>query len=135
MATLKVPEKICRRFIHAAVLLSMLDPMCGEASIQSLDEDPAKTELTREQFLKRKFLDSFALICAVRKERESVSAACIEEGEAQGTIVRASNAGVSEGTLEMLRAIIDKLKIISSGGSPPKPLKPPDLNLYSDGQN
>jgi hypothetical protein len=110
--------------------------MRGKASNQSLDEDPAKTELTREQFLKRKFLDSFALRCAVRKERDSVSAACIEEGEPQGTIVRvASNAGVSEGTLEMLRAIIDKLKIIASGGLPPKPLKLPDLNLYSDGQN
>jgi hypothetical protein len=50
MATLEVPEKIRRRFIHAAVLLSMLDPVRGEASTQSLDEDPAKTELTREQF-------------------------------------------------------------------------------------
>jgi hypothetical protein len=131
MGTLEVPEKIRRRFIHAAVLLSMLDPVRGEASTQSLDEDPGKTELTREQFLKRKFLDSFALICAVRKEGDSVSAACMEEGEPQGTIVRvASNAGVSEGTLEMLRAIIDKLNIIASGGYLPRPLKLFDLNFY-----
>ncbi|KFY98359.1 hypothetical protein V500_01724 [Pseudogymnoascus sp. VKM F-4518 (FW-2643)] len=40
----------------------------------------------------------------------------MEEGEPQGTIVRvASNAGVGKGTLEMLRAIIDKLNIIASG--------------------
>jgi hypothetical protein len=131
IGTIEVPEKIRRRFIHAAVLLSMLDPVRGEASTQSLDEDPAKTELTREQFLKRKFLDSSALICAVRKEGDSVSAACMEEGEPQGTIVRvASNAGVSEGTLEMLRAIIDKLNTIASGGYPPKPLKLFDLNFY-----
>jgi hypothetical protein len=101
----------------------MLDPVRGEASSHGLDEDPAKTELTREQFLKRKFLDSLALICAVRKEGDCVSAACLEEGEPQGTVVRvASNAGVSEGTLEMLRAIIDKLNVIASGGSPPEPL-------------
>jgi hypothetical protein len=72
MDSLEIPEKIRRRFIHAAVLLSMLDPVRGEASTQSLDEDSAKTELTGAQFLKRKFLDSFALICAVRKEGDSV---------------------------------------------------------------
>jgi hypothetical protein len=58
MATLEVPEKTRRRFIHAAALLSMLDP------VRSLDEDPTKTELTREQFLKRKSwtpLPSYAL--------------------------------------------------------------------------
>jgi hypothetical protein len=100
MATLEVPEKIRHRFIHAAVLLSMLDPVRDEASTQSLDDDPAKPVPTREQFLKRKFLDSFALICAVQKERDSVSAACMEDGERQGTIVRvASSAGVSDGKL------------------------------------
>jgi hypothetical protein len=54
----------------------------------------------------------------------------MEEDEPQGTIVRvASNAGVSKGTLEMLRAIIDKLNIIASGG-PPKSLKLFDFNFY-----
>ena len=131
MAKLVVPKKVQCRFIQAAVLLSMLDPVRGEASTQSLDEDPAKAEPTREQFLKRKFLDAFALICAVRKEGDSVSAACMEEGEPQGTIVRvASNAGVSKGTLEMLRAIIDNLNIVASGGPPPKPLKLFDFNFY-----
>jgi hypothetical protein len=100
MATFEVPQKIRRRFIHAAVLLSMLDPVRDEASTQSLDDDPGKPEPTREQFLKRKFLDSFALICAVQKEGDSVSAACMEDGERQGTIVRvACSAGVSDGKL------------------------------------
>jgi hypothetical protein len=102
----------------------MLDPVRGEASIHSVDEDPTTTELTREQFLKRKFLDSFALICAVRKGGDSVSAACIEEGGSQGTIVRiASNTGVSERTLVMLRAIIDQLNIIASEGPLPNSLQ------------
>lgn len=131
MVTLEVPKKTRHRFIQAAVLLSMLDSVRGEASTQSLDEDSAKMEPSREQFLKRKFLDSFALICAIRKEGDSVSAACMEEGEPQGTIVRvASNAGVSKGTLEILRAIIDKLNIIATGGPPPKPLKLFDFNFY-----
>jgi hypothetical protein len=103
MSTLEVAGKVRSRFIHVATLLSMLDPVHGEASTHSLDEDHTKTELTREQFLKRKFLDSFALICAVRKEGDSVLAACMEEGKPQGTIIRvASNAGVREWTLEML---------------------------------
>jgi hypothetical protein len=80
MSTLEVTGRVRSRFIHVATLLSMLDPVRGEASIHSVDEDPTTTELTREQFLKRKFLDSFALICAVRKGGDSVSAACIEEG-------------------------------------------------------
>lgn len=43
MATLEVPEKVRRRFIHVAVLLSMLDSV-REVCTRRLDEDPAKTE-------------------------------------------------------------------------------------------
>src|SRR5258708_39522451 len=115
MATLEVPEKIRHRFIHAAILLSMLDPVRDEASTQSLDDDPAKPVPTREQFLKRKSLDSFALICAVQKEGDSVSAACMEDGERQGTIVRvASSAGVSDRKLYFY-----SLDMTSSGHSRP----------------
>ena len=71
MAVLKVRS----RFIHAAVLNS-------GCSIESLDdEEPAKMELKEEQLLNRKFLDFIILICTVRRGGDSVSVACLEEGE------------------------------------------------------
>ncbi|KAF1828420.1 hypothetical protein BDW02DRAFT_574885 [Decorospora gaudefroyi] len=63
-------------------------------------KNPHEIETPRERLLKRKFLDSFALLCATKKNGDSVSAACMEEGSPQGRIIRiASNAGVRESTL------------------------------------
>ena len=47
----------------------------------------------------------------------SVSAACLEEGLPQGTIVRiASNSGVRENTLGQLRELVNVLNDVASGG-------------------
>ena len=67
----------------------------------------------------RKFLNSFALICAIKKDGDSVSAAYIEEGAPQGTIIRvASNSGVSKKTLSELRELVAILNSIGSAGTP-----------------
>ena len=68
------------RFIQAAVLLHALNPVRGEPTGYGLDQDPYDIETPRERLLKRKFLDFFALLCATKKDGDTMSAACIEEG-------------------------------------------------------
>jgi hypothetical protein len=118
MGPLEITGNVRDRFIQAAVLLYMLDPLRGEPTGYGLDQDPYEIESPRERMLKRKFLDSFALVCAIRKDGDSVSAACIEEGLPEGTIIRvASNSGVREETLNQVRDIVDILNHIASGGN------------------
>ena len=97
MALLELTGNVRNRFVEAAVLLRMLDPVRGEATVHGLDQVSHEMITPRERLLKRKFLDSFALICAIKKDGDSTSAACMEEGAPQGTIIRiASNAGIGE---------------------------------------
>ncbi|KAL1845423.1 hypothetical protein Plec18170_009779 [Paecilomyces lecythidis] len=113
MTPLCVTGKVRSRFMHAAVLLRSLDPVRGEPTSHDLDLNDASQN--RERVLKRKFLDSFALICAAEKGGDSVSAACLEEGQPQGTIIRiASNTGVEPTVVSQVRSIIDDLNSIAS---------------------
>jgi hypothetical protein len=71
------------RFMHsaAALLQSMPDPVRAEVTTHRL-EDPEHDRFGKgSNFLRGKFLDSFALVCVARKgaETDSVSAAWIEE--------------------------------------------------------
>lgn len=118
MATsFEITGNVRDRFIQAAALLRLLDPVRGEPTAYSLDQDSNTVEGLRELLLKRKFLDSFALVCAIKKDGDCVSVACLEEGRPEGTIVRiASNAGVSEGTMISLRNILGLLQKISFKG-------------------
>jgi hypothetical protein len=120
MAPLEITGNVRNRFVQAAVLLHMLDPIRGEPTAYGLDQDVYDIETPRERLLKRKFLDSFALICAKKPGGDSVSAACIEEGSPQGTVIRiASNAGVQEGTLIRVRELVDTLNSVAKGGTLP----------------
>ncbi|ETI20558.1 hypothetical protein G647_08595 [Cladophialophora carrionii CBS 160.54] len=103
------------RFVQAAALLHLLDPVRGEPSAYGLDQDSNTLEQNRERLLKRKFLDSFALICAKKKDGDTVSAACLEEGRPEGTIVRiASNQGVAQSTLAELRELVAVLNGVAA---------------------
>lgn len=118
MTLIGITGNVRNRFIQAAVLLHMLDPVRGEPTAHGLDQDLHGIETPRERLLKRKFLDSFALVCATRKDGDSVSAACMEEGMPQGTIIRiASNSGVRESTLSQLRELVHTLNSVASGGT------------------
>ena len=113
--SLEIVGNVRERFIQAAALLRLIDPVRAEPTVYGLDEDSPNLQSPRELVLKRKFLDSFALICATRKNGDSVSAACLEEGGPTGTIVRiASNSGVSDETLSHLRNILGLISSISS---------------------
>lgn len=112
-----ITGKLRDRFVQAAVLLHLFDPVRGEPTIHGLDQDPHEVEAPRERLLKRKFLDSFALLCAIEKDGNSVSATCMEEGAPHGTIIRvASNAGVHEKTLTQLRQILGLLNGVADSG-------------------
>jgi hypothetical protein len=103
---LEITGNVRERFVQAATLLYLLDPVRGEPTTYGLDQDALNLQEPKERALKRKFLDSFALICATRQDRDAVSAASLEEGGPEGTVVRiASNAGVSEQTLSQLQSI------------------------------
>ncbi|KAF5843983.1 hypothetical protein GGP41_003157 [Bipolaris sorokiniana] len=98
----------------------MLDPVRGESTAHGLDQDPHEIETPRERLLKRKFFDSFALLCAIKKDGDSASAACMEKGSPQGTIIRiVSDAGVRESTLHQLQQILDSLNGVADTGELP----------------
>jgi hypothetical protein len=103
------------RFLEVAVLLRLLDPVRGEPSVHGLDQDSYESGTQREAFLKRKFLDSFALICATKKEGGSVSAACMENLPDGTTIRITSNAGVSENVLHRIRELVNILNDVGCG--------------------
>ena len=117
MTPMELTVNMRNRFIQAAVLLRMIDPVQGEAMVHGLDQDIHEMTTLRERLLKRKFLDSFTLICAVRIDSEGVSAVCTEEGAPQETIIQiASNAGVGEKTLREVRELVAVLNTIGDGG-------------------
>lgn len=107
--------KARNRFVEVAVLLQMLDLVRGEPAAHGLDQNEFGHD--REQFLKRKFLDSLALISANRKGGDHVSAACIEEGQPEGTTIRiTSNGGVPADVLTQVQSIISELNSIANKG-------------------
>ena len=117
MTALHIQGNLRERFLQDAVLLYRLDPVRGEPSAYGLDQDPFELEGIQKGWLKRKFLDSIALICAVKRDGDTVSAACLEEGMPAGTVLRiASNSGVSHSTLDQLRVLIEILNNVASGG-------------------
>ncbi|KAH6698178.1 hypothetical protein BKA61DRAFT_497520 [Leptodontidium sp. MPI-SDFR-AT-0119] len=113
-APLHITGNVRERFIQAAALLRLLDPVRGEPTAYSLDQESHSIHASRERLLKRKFLDSFALICATDKGADTVSAACLEEGGPGGTVVRiASNSGVAKETQGYLQDILSTLSSIA----------------------
>ncbi|KAK0103055.1 hypothetical protein ONS96_005666 [Cadophora gregata f. sp. sojae] len=110
MVTNEITGNLRDRFIQGAVLLYLIDPVRAEPSAYGLDKDSNLLDHPQELFLKRKFLDSFALICAIKKDPKSVSAACLEEGQPESTVVRiASNGGVAPDTVRSLQGLVDML--------------------------
>lgn len=118
---LEITGNLRDRFVQAAVLLQTLGPVHEEsAELHTLDQDFSQYEIgaDHENFLKQRFLDSFALICSTEKDSARVSAACLEEGSPEGTIIRvASNGGVTEHTLRELRDLVDVLNSTIADGT------------------
>jgi hypothetical protein len=117
LAELGLTGNAQKRFVQITTLLSLIDPVRGEPIAHSLDRHPHDGKQTRER-LRKKFLDSFALICSTsRKGGETASAVCLENSHPSGTIIRlARNLGVPEGLTNSLQAILDDLAAVASRG-------------------
>lgn len=115
--TLEITGNLQKRFVQDAVLLYKLDPVRGSPTAYGLDRHPHDAVVSREEFLKRKFLDSFALLASTHKDGDRVSAATLEVGAPEGSVIRiASNAGVSASTLIHLEGVMETLHEISAMG-------------------
>lgn len=117
MVMLSLSGSLQMRFLEAVLLLRALDDVRGVPTVHGLDlkECPSAD---RTHLLKRKFLDSFALICATHKGGDSVSAACMEESLSEGTTIRiACNNGVRDAVLSNGRDIVEILAKLARGGA------------------
>ena len=104
------------RFVQVTTLLSLIDPVRGEASVYSLDRHPHDETATKER-LQKKFLDSFALICSTAQGEGTECAATMEVGHPSGTIIRiARNTGVPPDLLLKVQAIVHDLMAVASKG-------------------
>jgi hypothetical protein len=119
MSALQITGNLRKRYIQAAALLRILDPVRGEPTTYGLDYESHSIQDPLDRVLKRKFLDSFALICAVQKKNsDNVLAACLDKDSPEGTVIRiASNAGVSVTTLNDLRDILSFLCNVAARGN------------------
>ena len=119
MSNLEITGNLRKRYIQAAALLLLLDPVRGEPTTYGLDHDSDSLHDPFDRVLKRKFLDAFALVCAYQKmNSDSISAACLDKDSPEGTVIRiASNAGVPQPVLASLRDIVSYLRDISMKGN------------------
>ncbi|KAJ3546327.1 hypothetical protein NM208_g2061 [Fusarium decemcellulare] len=97
-----------KRFVVQSALLSLIDPVRGEPTRSSLDENP-DGNIPGGQQLKQKFLDSFALICSTTSSgSETASAVCLEQHAPAGAILRvARNHGLTPKDLAGLEETAD----------------------------
>ncbi|KAH8203869.1 hypothetical protein TruAng_001933 [Truncatella angustata] len=118
LSQLSVTGTVLKRFTQASTLLWLLDPVRGEPTIHSLDRHPNDTQKEAGGHKISKFLDSISLFCATRKNGDTVSAAALEEGAPEGTVLRiASNAGLPKETVRLVKDIIEILNEIAEAGS------------------
>ena len=112
---LEIIDYLWNRFIEVAILLHTFNLVREESIAYGLDQDSYNIETLRERLLKRKFLDSFAFICATKRDGDNVSIACLEEELSQETIVWiTSNFKVRENTLDQLRELVNVLNRVAS---------------------
>lgn len=78
MPIFEITGNVQSRFVQAAALIHSLDPVRGDSTAYDPDQGPNVLKRHRERLVKKKFLGFFALICAKKKDGDTVSAACLE---------------------------------------------------------
>ncbi len=91
MIIMKLIDNVRNRFIQVVVLLRMLDFVREKFTIHDLNKDSHEIRTSKERLLKRKFLNSFALICVIKRDDDSVSTTCMKKDASQETIIRVAN--------------------------------------------
>ncbi|EKJ68746.1 hypothetical protein FPSE_11077 [Fusarium pseudograminearum CS3096] len=104
-------------FVLYSALLRLIDPVRGDPT-RLLDENPDSSLLSASQ-LKKKFLDSFALICATSdKGAETAAAVCLETNQQTGNILRvARNHGFCPNVLASLENVLQLLRDVARKGT------------------
>lgn len=107
-----------KSFVVLSALLYMIDPVRGNPTRTSLDENP-EGDLSGGWQLKQKFLDSFALICSTSSSgAETASAVCLEEHDPAGAILRvARNRGLTPKDAAGLKKVLQMLRLVASKGT------------------
>jgi len=107
-----------KRFVVHSALLSLIDPVRGEPTRTSLEENP-DGDISGGQQLKQKFLDSFALICSTSSSgAETASAVCLEQHAPAGAILRvAHNRGLTPKDLTGLEKVLQILRVVARKGT------------------
>lgn len=106
------------RFVALSTLLSLIDPVRGKPTRNSLDENPDGDSSGGQQ-LKQLFLDSFALICSTSGSgAESASAVCLEQHvAAKATLRMARNRGFTPDDVSGLERILQVLRVTARKGT------------------
>lgn len=113
----RIGDADLKRFVVHSALLRLIDPVRGEPTRTTLDENP-DSELSSSLQLKQKFLDSFALICSTSSSgAETASAVCLEQHDAAGPVLRvARNHGLKPSDLNGLEQVLQMLKDVATRG-------------------
>ena len=113
-----------KKFVINSTLLMKIDPSRGEPTRGQFNDglglgpDPELDSLGVGK-LRRKFLDSFALICSTSKKgAETASAVCLEQAQAgSSSILRvARNHGLSSRDLSGLENVLGELQAVLQTG-------------------
>lgn len=106
-----------KRFVIHSTLLALIDPVRGEPTRASLDENP-DANISGGLQLIQKFLDSFALICSTSSSgAETASAVCLEHAPS-GSILRvARNRGLTPRDLIGLEKVLKVLQVVAEKGA------------------
>lgn len=114
---IQIGEADLKRFVIQSALLGLIDPVRGEPTRTSLDENP-DDDISGGQQLKQKFLDSFALICSTSSSgAETASAVCLEQDPAGAILRVARNRGVTTQDLVGLDNVLEILRAVARKGS------------------
>ncbi|KAH7250348.1 uncharacterized protein BKA55DRAFT_511937 [Fusarium redolens] len=102
------------RFVLHSALLRLIDPVRGQPTRSTLDENPDGSFLGAWQ-LQQKFLDSFALVCSTSSSgAETATAVCLETHDQVGSILRlARNHGLTPKDLAGLERVLQVLREVS----------------------
>lgn len=105
-----------KRFVIHSALLGLIDPVRGEPTRASLDENP-DGDISGGPQLKKKFLDSFALICSTSSSgAETASAVCLEQAPAGAILRVARNRGLTPKDLIGLEKVLQILRVVAKKG-------------------
>lgn len=106
-----------KKFVINSALLGLIDPVRGEPT-KNLIEGHPDSDSSTTLLMKKRFLDSFALICSTSSSgKDTAAAVCMEQNQLPETILRVSrNRGLSQRDLGKLMRLLQTLIAVANQG-------------------